>query len=104
MIVGDAEGVMVIPLALVEEVVRDSVVQEDEEAFAIERVGAGEPTVGLFPLSKERRPEYEAWLAKRGQFVGFCWPALLGFPVSVEVLEWSTAAFRGWTTRTRNLE
>lgn len=65
-IVGDAEGVMVIPAALVEEVVADSVVQEDEEAFAIERVGAGESTIGLFPLSKERRPEYEAWLATRG--------------------------------------
>jgi regulator of RNase E activity RraA len=65
-IVGDGEGVMVIPQALVEDVVRDSVVQEDEEAFAIERVAAGESTIGLFPLSKERRPDYEAWLAARG--------------------------------------
>jgi hypothetical protein len=55
----------VIPAALVEEVARDSYRQEDEEAFAIERVRAGESTIGLFPLSKDRRPDYEAWKANQ---------------------------------------
>jgi regulator of RNase E activity RraA len=64
--VGDAEGVVVIPAALVEEVVAASLAQEDVEAFAIERVAAGESTRGLFPLSEDRRPDYEAWRAARG--------------------------------------
>ena len=51
--------------ALVEEVARDAAVQEEEEAFAIERVAAGESSIGVFPLSAERRPEFEAWKAAR---------------------------------------
>jgi 5-oxopent-3-ene-1,2,5-tricarboxylate decarboxylase / 2-hydroxyhepta-2,4-diene-1,7-dioate isomerase len=62
-IVGDAEGAVVIPHALAEEVARDCVAQELVEAFAIERVRAGESTVGLFPLTQDRRPEFEAWAA-----------------------------------------
>ncbi len=62
-IVGDGEGAVVIPHALADEVARACVEQEQRESFAIERVRAGESTVGLFPLSAERRPEYEAWLA-----------------------------------------
>lgn len=59
--VGDGEGCVVIPMALVGEVVRDALAQEEKEAFALERVQAGEPTVGLFPLSEERQPDFEAW-------------------------------------------
>ncbi|MPY93616.1 MAG: hypothetical protein GEV08_11310 [Acidimicrobiia bacterium] len=64
-LVGDDEGVVVIPAELTAEVAADSATQELEEAFAIERVDAGESSIGVFPLSKERRPEYEAWLAAR---------------------------------------
>jgi 2-keto-4-pentenoate hydratase/2-oxohepta-3-ene-1,7-dioic acid hydratase in catechol pathway/regulator of RNase E activity RraA len=64
-IVGDGEGAIVIPAALVEEVARDSYVQEEEESFAIERVRAGESTIGLFPLSRDRRPDYETWKASQ---------------------------------------
>jgi 5-oxopent-3-ene-1,2,5-tricarboxylate decarboxylase/2-hydroxyhepta-2,4-diene-1,7-dioate isomerase len=64
-IVGDGEGAVVIPVALVEEVVRDSLVQEEKEAFALERVAAGESTVDLFPLAKERLPDFDAWKVAR---------------------------------------
>ncbi len=64
-IVGDGEGAVVIPVALVEEVVRDSLVQEEKETFALERVAAGESTVDLFPLAKERLPDFDAWKAAR---------------------------------------
>ncbi len=64
-VVGDAEGAVVIPHALAEEVARDAVAQEDVESFAIERVRAGESVIGLFPLADERRPEYESWAAAR---------------------------------------
>ena len=60
-VVGDGEGVVIIPAALAEEVTRDALVQEEKEAFALERVQAGESTIGLFPLSKERTPDFETW-------------------------------------------
>ncbi|MDH3681569.1 MAG: hypothetical protein OEV40_16655 [Acidimicrobiia bacterium] len=64
-LVGDGEGVVVIPPSIVEEVADAAVAQELEEDFALERVDAGESTLGLFPLSKERRPDFEAWVAAR---------------------------------------
>ena len=66
-IVGDGEGAVVIPAALVEEVVGDALIQEEKEAFALERVSAGESTVDLFPLAKERLSEFEAWKAARAK-------------------------------------
>lgn len=64
-VVGDAEGVVIIPAALVEEVTAAALAQEDVERFAIERVAAGESTKGLFPLAESRRAEYDAWRAAR---------------------------------------
>jgi regulator of RNase E activity RraA len=64
-LVGDGEGVVVVPAALAEEVAADAVRQELEEEWAVERVDAGESTVGVFPVSKARRDEFEAWLAAR---------------------------------------
>ena len=64
-VVGDGEGVVVIPHALVAEVARDAVAQEEVEEFAIERVKAGESTDDLFPLARSRRADYDAWKATR---------------------------------------
>jgi 5-oxopent-3-ene-1,2,5-tricarboxylate decarboxylase/2-hydroxyhepta-2,4-diene-1,7-dioate isomerase len=64
-IVGDGEGVVVIPAALAEEVASDTVQQELEEEWAIERVRAGESTDDTFPIAKGRRAEFDAWLATR---------------------------------------
>ncbi len=64
-VVGDAEGVVVVPAALAAEVAADAARQELEEEWALERVDAGESTVGVFPISKDRRAEFEAWLAER---------------------------------------
>ncbi|THD78570.1 MAG: hypothetical protein E7812_11305 [Phenylobacterium sp.] len=69
-IVGDGEGTVVIPAALLEEVVRDSLIQEEKEAFALEKVAAGQPTLDLFPLAKERLPEFEAWKAAKAGTAG----------------------------------
>ncbi len=66
-LVGDAEGAMVIPAALVEEVAAAAFQRELEEEFALERVSAGESSIGVFPLSDERRPEFEQWRAARGR-------------------------------------
>jgi 5-oxopent-3-ene-1,2,5-tricarboxylate decarboxylase / 2-hydroxyhepta-2,4-diene-1,7-dioate isomerase len=64
-IVGDGEGAVVIPPSLVVEIAAGSVQQEAEETWALSRVDAGESTTGVFPIAKERRPEFEAWFAAR---------------------------------------
>jgi 5-oxopent-3-ene-1,2,5-tricarboxylate decarboxylase / 2-hydroxyhepta-2,4-diene-1,7-dioate isomerase len=66
-IVGDAEGVVVVPAAMAEDVARDALEQEEREAWALERVQAGESVRGVYPLSKEREAEFEAWRAARNQ-------------------------------------
>ncbi|KAE8765829.1 fumarylacetoacetate hydrolase family protein [Georgenia thermotolerans] len=64
-IVGDRDGVIVIPPALVEEVVDAALAQEDEDAWIAEQVTAGHPVDGLFPMNAEWRQRYEAWRASR---------------------------------------
>jgi regulator of RNase E activity RraA len=64
-IVGDAEGVVVLPRGLAEEIAHAALEVEEREAFALERVKAGESFRGLYPLSDERRPEYENWKAQQ---------------------------------------
>jgi regulator of RNase E activity RraA len=64
-IVGDGEGAVVIPAALVAELAHDALQQELEDEWSVQRVAAGESTEGVFPISKERRPEFETWLAER---------------------------------------
>jgi 5-oxopent-3-ene-1,2,5-tricarboxylate decarboxylase / 2-hydroxyhepta-2,4-diene-1,7-dioate isomerase len=66
-IVGDAEGVVVLPFALAEEIAHAALEVEEREAFALERVKAGESFRGLYPLSEERRADYENWKATRSE-------------------------------------
>jgi 5-oxopent-3-ene-1,2,5-tricarboxylate decarboxylase / 2-hydroxyhepta-2,4-diene-1,7-dioate isomerase len=66
-IAGDAEGVIVLPAALAEEVARDALEQEEREAWALERVQAGESIRGVYPLADARRSEYEAWRSTQSQ-------------------------------------
>ena len=65
-LVGDADGVIVIPAQLAEDVAFDALEQERREQWALERVQAGESVRGVYPLSDARRAEYEAWSAGRG--------------------------------------
>ena len=58
-IVGDGDGVIVIPPALVEEVVAEAVVQEAEDAWVADQVAAGASVDGLFPMNAEWRAKYE---------------------------------------------
>ncbi|GAA3791010.1 fumarylacetoacetate hydrolase family protein [Streptomyces phyllanthi] len=64
-IVGDADGVIVIPPALAEEVADAALAQEDEDAWIAEQVKAGHPVDGLFPMNPEWRARYEEWRASR---------------------------------------
>ena len=66
-VVGDAEGAMIVPAALAEEVAHDAIEQEQREAWALERVVAGESIRGVYPMADERRAEYEHWLITRAK-------------------------------------
>lgn len=65
-IVGDAEGVVVLPAALVEQVAHAAWEQEQREEWSLTRVNAGESIRGVYPISPERMDEYEQWLSNRG--------------------------------------
>ncbi|TFD59052.1 fumarylacetoacetate hydrolase family protein [Cryobacterium suzukii] len=63
-IVGDADGVLVIPPRLIEEVVTDAIEQEREETFIAEMVAAGEGVDGLYPLNATWKGRYQEWLSQ----------------------------------------
>jgi 2-keto-4-pentenoate hydratase/2-oxohepta-3-ene-1,7-dioic acid hydratase in catechol pathway/regulator of RNase E activity RraA len=65
LLVGDPDGVVVLPLKIAAEVLADTREQERQEQFIAERVAAGESIDGLFPLPEARRAEYRAWLAQQ---------------------------------------
>jgi regulator of RNase E activity RraA len=59
-VVGDDDGAIVIPRALVTEVLADAEQQEREEAWIAERVREGAAVDGLYPLTGEWRERYDA--------------------------------------------
>jgi regulator of RNase E activity RraA len=67
LIVGDEDGVIVVPAAMAHDVAAEAEQQELAEAWGMERVAAGEGTDGVFPVTAPRRPEFEAWLAARNE-------------------------------------
>ncbi|WES66286.1 fumarylacetoacetate hydrolase family protein [Microbacter sp. GSS18] len=58
-IVGDADGVIVIPPAIAEEVADAALAQEDEDAWIAAKVAEGHPVGGLFPMNDEWRRRYD---------------------------------------------
>jgi 2-keto-4-pentenoate hydratase/2-oxohepta-3-ene-1,7-dioic acid hydratase in catechol pathway/regulator of RNase E activity RraA len=59
-IVGDGDGVIVIPPHLVAEVAAEAAAQDAADAWVADRVAEGEPVDGLFPMNAEWRARYEA--------------------------------------------
>jgi regulator of RNase E activity RraA len=57
-VVGDEEGVAVIPRHLVEEVAEAAARQESEEAYVATQVLSGASIVGLYPMNAETREQY----------------------------------------------
>ena len=64
-LVGDADGVVVLPPGIAAEVLVEAREQERQEEFIASRVALGDPLDGLHPLGDARRPDYEAWLARQ---------------------------------------
>jgi len=53
--------VLVIPPALVREVVADAIAQEREERFITEQVAGGASVDGLYPMNAEWKARYATW-------------------------------------------
>jgi regulator of RNase E activity RraA len=59
--VGDGEGVVVIPAGIAEEVARDTFEQEKLEEFVQLEIASGRPLPGTYPPSPETKARYEKW-------------------------------------------
>lgn len=66
-IVGDPEGVVVVPGEIVSEIVDEAVSMTAFEDFVEEQVSAGRSIIGLYPPNEATRAEFEAAMAGRKQ-------------------------------------
>lgn len=66
-LVGDGDGVIVIPRALAAEIARDAVEQEIAEEFVQEKIRAGASIVGVYPMDDATTAEYQEWRKARGR-------------------------------------
>ncbi|MFJ6893230.1 fumarylacetoacetate hydrolase family protein [Streptomyces hokutonensis] len=70
LLVGDADGVVVVPPELAAQLVADSREQELQERFITEQVAAGQSVDGLYPLGPNWREPYERWRLEQQQQQG----------------------------------
>jgi regulator of RNase E activity RraA len=60
-VVVDTDGAVLIPAALIDEVVEAAVEHERLEEWIMQQVSQGSPLPGLYPPNQENRARYEAW-------------------------------------------
>ena len=60
-IVGDGEGVVVIPSHLAEQVAQTAHEMEEKEIFIMEKIRGGASIVGTYPPDEKTMAEFEAW-------------------------------------------
>ena len=65
-IVGDDEGVVVIPQHLADEVAEQAVEQEKMEAFILERVQGGAKLAGTYPPNDDTKAAFAVWRKAKG--------------------------------------
>jgi regulator of RNase E activity RraA len=61
-LVGDADGVTVIPRHLAAEIAEDGVRQDQLEAYLALRISAGEPLYGVYPPNEQTKADFAAWI------------------------------------------
>jgi regulator of RNase E activity RraA len=64
-VVADADGAVLIPAALLDEVVKLAVRKERFDEWAVREVKNGAPLPGLYPPNAETKARYEAEIAQR---------------------------------------
>ena len=65
-IVGDEEGVVVVPAHLADQVAQTASEMEEKEVFITEKIQAGASIVGVYPPDEKTLAEYEEWKRRRG--------------------------------------
>ena len=65
-LVGDADGVVVLPAHLADEVARDAAAQEALEEFLLMKIDQGAPLPGTYPPNEATLAEYAAWQRNKG--------------------------------------
>jgi regulator of RNase E activity RraA len=65
-LVGDEEGVVVIPRHLAAEIAEPAAEQEAFEAFILKKIEAGAALPGTYPASDATKAEYEEYRAGQG--------------------------------------
>jgi regulator of RNase E activity RraA len=66
-VVGDGEGVVVIPAQIAEEVAEEAFEQTVFEDFVQEKVEEGRSIFGVYPPAPETREEFKRWRAAKGR-------------------------------------
>jgi len=66
-IVGDGEGVVVVPASMAEKVAEMAITMEEKEDFLLEKIRAGESIVGVYPPDETIIGEYEEWKIKKAR-------------------------------------
>jgi regulator of RNase E activity RraA len=66
-LVGDEEGVVVIPRYLAAEIAKPAADQEHLEQFILEKVQGGAPLPGTYPPNEATLAEYETWKCNHGE-------------------------------------
>lgn len=64
-VVIDSDGAVVIPQALLPEIVAEAPAQEQLEGWIIDEVDRGERLPGLYPMNDETKARYQAWLSEQ---------------------------------------
>jgi regulator of RNase E activity RraA len=67
-VVGDGEGVVVIPASIADEIADEALEMTAFEDFVTEKVNEGRSILGLYPPTDERsRDDFAAWRKARGR-------------------------------------
>ena len=66
LVVGDADGVVVVPADMASEIMRDAAEQDRMEAFLRRKVEGGASIDGVYPPNDATKAEYRAWLEREG--------------------------------------
>ncbi|WP_394216630.1 fumarylacetoacetate hydrolase family protein [Brachybacterium vulturis] len=64
-IVGDSDGLVVIPPAVLDEIVETTLENEERDAWIAARIAEGEAIEGLFPMNEAWKARYAAWRRER---------------------------------------
>jgi regulator of RNase E activity RraA len=63
-VVGDADGVVIVPRHLAAELAAEGMEMEKFERFVMLEIQRGQPVIGTYPPSAEARARYEEWAKK----------------------------------------